>query len=75
MNGDRSNLEALKVDEVAKRLHVSPQTIRVMIERGELRAVRVGRVIRIPVEALEGFLRGEQARGAATSGKSHRRHR
>lgn len=58
----KNNLEALKVDEVAERLRVSPQTIRAMIERGDLHAVRVGRVIRIPVEALERFLKGEKTR-------------
>ncbi len=70
-----NNLKAFSVDEVAERLGVNPQTVRSMIERGDLRAIRVGRLLRIPAEVLEGFLRGERAQGAAVSGKSRRRHR
>lgn len=42
----------LKVREAASILQVAPVTIRRMIKRGELRCVRAGRGIRIPVSAL-----------------------
>jgi excisionase family DNA binding protein len=52
--------ETLKVAEVAKRLRVDPRTVRRMIDRGDLRGVRVGRLYRVPVDALEAYLRGER---------------
>ena len=49
--------EFLKVADVAKRLRVHPQTVRSWIARGELRAIKLGRTVRIPrtdfEEALE----------------------
>ena len=36
--------EFLTVDDVAQLLKLNPQTVRNMIDRGELPAVRVGRV-------------------------------
>ena len=37
----------LTVKQVARALHVHPQTVRGMIQRGEIYALRVGRVWRI----------------------------
>jgi excisionase family DNA binding protein len=45
--------EYLTVTEVAVRLRVSEQTVRRWIGDGVLGAVRVGRVLRIPVTALD----------------------
>lgn len=42
----------LTVDEVADHLKISPWTVRRMISRGELRAVRYGRTIRIDPKDL-----------------------
>jgi len=47
---------AITIPDAAKRLSVSERTIRRLIERGELRAVRVGRVWRVPMEALRDYL-------------------
>lgn len=44
-------------DEVAQELRVTPRTILRLIERGDLRAVRVGKQYRIPRESLEAFLK------------------
>jgi excisionase family DNA binding protein len=51
---------AITIPDAAKRLSVSERTIRRLIERGELRAVRVGRVWRVPMEALRDYLSGSQ---------------
>lgn len=53
--------EFYTVREVADRLRVSPKTIYRMAERGELRAIRLGDVYRIPRESLEALLRGERS--------------
>ena len=42
--------------EVAKRLRVSPPTVRAMLARGDLRGHRVGAHIRIDAESVEEYL-------------------
>jgi len=44
------------VRDVAGRLGVHPETVRRLIHDGRLDAVRVGRVLRVQGESLEGFL-------------------
>lgn len=39
--------EFLTVGDVAERLRVHPQTVRTWIARGELRAIKIGRTVRI----------------------------
>jgi excisionase family DNA binding protein len=53
---------AYTIEEVAKVLQVNPRTVNRMLERGELRGVKAGRLWRIPQEALDAYLRGEQPR-------------
>mgnify|MGYP001595317121 CR=1 FL=1 len=48
--------EAYSVREVGKALRVDPVTVRREIERGNLRAKKVGRVFRIPAKALQEYL-------------------
>jgi excisionase family DNA binding protein len=43
----------LTVDETARRLRVSDKTVRRLIGRGEIRAIRVGGGIRVDPEELE----------------------
>lgn len=43
----------LTVDATANILSVSPNTVRNMISRGEIKAIKVGRAVRIPVPELE----------------------
>jgi excisionase family DNA binding protein len=47
----------LTVREVAAELRVSGMTVRRLVERGELRAIRVGRSVRIERAELDRFLR------------------
>jgi excisionase family DNA binding protein len=46
----------LKVAEVAVRLDVSPKTVRRMIDRGDLRAHRIGRLVRVGERSLANYL-------------------
>ncbi|STY68803.1 helix-turn-helix domain-containing protein [Micrococcus luteus] len=46
----------LRVPEVAEHLHCTPQLVYSLIHRGELRAVRLGRLIRVPLSALNEYL-------------------
>ena len=46
----------LTVDQSAEYMQVNPMTIRRWIEKGDLRAFRMGRGIRIRLEDLNGML-------------------
>lgn len=52
--------DLLTVDQVAKRLQVAPGTVRALVKRGELRSVRVGRLLRIPATAVDRYVRGDK---------------
>ena len=52
--------EFYTVQEVADRLRVSRKTIYRMAERGEIKAIRLGDVYRIPRESVEALVRGER---------------
>ena len=51
--------DLLTLAEAAEALRVSQATVRRLIERGELPAVRVGRLWRISSNALEAYLGGD----------------
>jgi len=46
----------LKIPEVAERLRVSPRTVSRWIAQGTLRSVRIGRVVRVPIEAVDALM-------------------
>lgn len=46
----------LTVAEVAEQMRVSNMTVYRILHSGELRAIRVGRSFRVPVDALEEYL-------------------
>jgi excisionase family DNA binding protein len=50
--------QVLTLEEVARVLRVSRKTAEKLVHTGKIRAVKVGRVWRIPRSALEEFLRG-----------------
>lgn len=54
----------LTVRETAQVLQCHPDTVAAMIRRGELRAVRLGRAVRVPAESI---------RALATSSRSTHR--
>ena len=55
----------LRVSEVAAAWDVNPNTVYRAIERGRLDAVRVGRVLRIPIESVRAFERRNRIRAVA----------
>ena len=59
-------LALLHVDEAATILNVSSKTIRRLLARGDLKAVRIGRLVRIRFSELENLI----ARGGAYEGGS-----
>jgi excisionase family DNA binding protein len=48
----------LTIADVAARLTCSPGFVRRLIKRGKLRAIKDGRFVRIPPEAVEEYLQG-----------------
>jgi excisionase family DNA binding protein len=53
-------LKALTVAEVAQRLQVEIRTVYGLLKRRELRAVKIGRVWRVPLGALDRYLTGRK---------------
>ena len=47
---------ALKVEDVARELRVSPGLVRKEIRAGALNCVRVGRLMRVPASELDRYL-------------------
>lgn len=48
----------LRVAEVADHLGVTPDTVYYLIRDGKMRAIRLGRVLRVPQSALSDFIAG-----------------
>ena len=48
--------QLLCVEETARELHISTKTVRRLIDRGELRAHRIGRCLRLSEEELRLYL-------------------
>lgn len=51
-------VRALTVAQVADRLQVDIRTVHGLIRRGEIKARKIGRVWRVPLVALDNYLRG-----------------
>ncbi|HEU4397716.1 MAG TPA: helix-turn-helix domain-containing protein [Actinomycetota bacterium] len=56
--------DTLKVKEVAEILRCGKNQAYELIQRGEIRSVRIGRAVRVTRSALEEFLAGDRARSA-----------
>ncbi len=54
----------LRAEDVARRLSISPRAVYRLAERGELPAIRWGRVVRFDPEALERWLAEHATNGA-----------
>lgn len=53
---DTTSSEALRVPQVAERLGVANALVYDLLRSGQLRGVRVGRLWRVPSEAVREFL-------------------
>ncbi len=49
-------IACLTVRQVAERLNVNHKTVRKLIQRGQLAAVKIGGAVRIPEEGLQAYL-------------------
>lgn len=52
----RFHVSLLTAEEVAAALNVSTKTVRRLISRGQLPAVRIGRAVRVRPEELNGYI-------------------
>lgn len=52
----------VSVDDAARMLGVSGTLVRALERKGLLRGVRLGRVLRVPVDEIERLVRGEDFR-------------
>lgn len=48
----------LTVEEAARRLGIGRTTAFALVQAGHLRSVRIGRLRRVPVDAMEEYVRG-----------------
>jgi excisionase family DNA binding protein len=62
---DNGAQQVLKVKEVAVELRVGINQAYELIQRGEIRSVRIGRAIRVTREALDEFKAGREAASGA----------
>ena len=62
---DNGAQQVLKVKEVAGELRVGINQAYELIQRGEIRSVRIGRAIRVTREALDEFRHGREAASGA----------
>ncbi len=58
---DTATTEIYTIVEAAARLGIHRQTLRAAIERGDVRAVRIGRRWLVPVAAIDELLEGRRA--------------
>jgi excisionase family DNA binding protein len=68
MEASDEQSEFLTVSEIAKRLSMSPQTVRTWIEEGMLRGIRVRKVWRVPRADIEALLASLEGGPAAPAG-------
>lgn len=52
--------EILTVQEIADYLRTTIRTVRNLIRKGKLKGIKVGRTYRVPREAFEEYLKGQQ---------------
>lgn len=57
--------EYVSVTDVAQRLNVSATAVRAMIDRGELDALKVGRILRVSTASVDAFIAAATARQSA----------
>lgn len=58
MNTSAADPQFIPVTAAARRLSVSPAAIRAMIDRGELEAIKAGRVLRVSAASLDAYITG-----------------
>jgi excisionase family DNA binding protein len=56
MAAEVSQRRPLSVREAATRLSCTPSMVRSLVRRGELASIRLGRLLRVPADALDEFV-------------------
>lgn len=67
---DTTKKMAVSVDEAAYLLSISPRKVWLLLERGDLRAAKIGKRTLIPASEMERFLAEAMASGVAPSSPS-----
>lgn len=62
---DVDRIAALKISAFARRYDIHPETIKRMIRAGQLPCIRIGRLIRVPVDAAIPSRAGTPSNGEA----------
>lgn len=57
-------MQLLSIEQCATRLSVSKRSVRRLIDRGELRKVKVGGLVRVREEDLLSLINGEESEAA-----------
>lgn len=65
-------MKVLTLEQAARLLRLHPSTVYRMVKRGEIPAVKIGRVWRFTMDALQDWLNG-RAGGEAKVGRQRRR--
>ena len=58
----RLSTQLYSINTVAERLEVSQDTVRRLIARGDLVAIRIGASVRVSAAELEAFIEGQRGR-------------
>jgi excisionase family DNA binding protein len=66
-NGQNPRPRVFTPDQIAERWGVSANTVRALIKSGKLRGFRLGRLFRVPAEAVEEFEKGSAVEGGGPS--------
>jgi excisionase family DNA binding protein len=66
--GSGAPVDVLTVPEFARAVRIHEETVRRMIRRGEIPAVRIGRTVRIRADVLESYLAGGVPRSLPPNG-------
>lgn len=67
LRGNAMPVSLVTADVIAERLSISVQTVYRLAERRQLPAVRLGRLVRFDLIAIERLIAGQDVTGKATS--------
>jgi excisionase family DNA binding protein len=57
VEGERPTPKAVGINEAARLLGIRPSTLRVRVQQGKIRIVRIGRRVLVPMESIERVVR------------------
>jgi excisionase family DNA binding protein len=57
-NTTQSNIQLLRLTDVSERLNLSMSTVRKLVKKGQIRTVRIGRILLVRPIDLESYIQG-----------------